>query len=81
MGAVSSDMFMRLKKDMQEATEPICFGDKLFFIEEVKDMRFSGDHIYYEYYKKVLAGSRVLWLHKTSGYAAAEYVRFQKLRA
>lgn len=79
---ISSDMYLRLKKDKQDATQPICFGDKLFFVEEVKDMRFRAQNdIYYEYYKKVLVGSKVLWLHKTSGYASSEHVRFKKLRA
>ena len=86
MGAMSSDMYMRLKAERQETRFPIDFGDKLLFIEEIRDMRFrnatnSDDGIYYEHYKKVLLGSKVLWLHRTSHHESATYVRFWKLRA
>ena len=79
--SVSSDMYMRLKKERQNRPIPINFGDKLLFIEEFKDMRFRSEEIYYEYYKKVLLGSQVLWLHKLSRYSDPGLVRFEKLCA
>jgi len=87
---ISSDMHMRLKAEARPESsrqpyarlvrQPIHFGDHLLFIEEVRDMRFGGqDQIYYESYKKVLVGSKVLWLGKLSGYESSAYVRFKKL--
>ena len=81
MSSTSSDMYLRLKKEKQDRRVRINFGDKLLFIEEVEDMRFRGTDIYYEHYKKVLLGSKVLWLHKTSHHESSTYVRFVKLRA